>query len=302
MTGGKMPLGSDCVIKLEDCLEDGDNVIIKRTLKPFENYCYRGEDIRCGELLLKRGTKLSAIHLGVLGSMGQDRIKVIRRPRIGILVTGDEIIEYTSPLVDGKIYDTNGIMLSSRLKELGFDLIKIKTQGDDPKSVGNSIIENMESLDLLITTGGVSVGDKDIFHEVIDLIKAQRLFWRVKIKPGTPVMYSIFEDKPILSLSGNPFAALATFELLARPLIAKLSGDNGINTRRTKAKLLKDFKKVSKNRRFIRAIYRDGEVDLPEGGHSSGMLLNMKDCNALIDVGAGNMGLEKFEEVEVLLL
>ena len=302
MTGGKMPLGSDCVIKLEDCLEDGDNVIIKRTLKPFENYCYRGEDIRCGELLLKRGTKLSAIHLGVLGSMGQDRVKVIRRPRIGILVTGDEIIEYTSPLIDGKIYDTNGIMLSSRLKEIGFDLIKIKTQGDDPESVGNSIIENMESLDLLITTGGVSVGDKDIFHEVIDLIKAQRLFWRVKIKPGTPVMYSIFEGKPILSLSGNPFAALATFELLARPLIAKLSGDNGINTRRTKAKLLKDFKKVSKNRRFIRAIYRDGEVDLPEGGHSSGMLLNMKDCNALIDVEAGNMGLEKFEEVEVLLL
>lgn len=302
MTGGKMPLGSDCVIRLEDSLEDGENVIIRKTLKPFENYCYRGEDIKSGELLLNKMTKLSAIHLGVLGSMGQDRIKVIRRPRIGILVTGDEIIEYTSPLIDGKIYDTNGIMLGSRLRELGFDYVKIKTQGDDPESVGNSIVENIDDLDLLITTGGVSVGDKDIFHEVIDLIEARQLFWRVKIKPGTPVMYSIFKDRPILSLSGNPFAALATFELLARPLIGKLSLDSSIETRRVRARLLREFKKISKNRRFIRGIYRDGDIDLPEGGHSSGMLLSMKDCNALIDIEAGNKGLKKFEEVGVVLL
>lgn len=302
MTGGKMPLGSDCVIRLEDSLEDGENIIIRGPLKPFENYCYKGEDIRSGQLLLNKTTKLSAIHLGVLGSMGQDRIKVIRRPRIGILVTGDEIIEYSLPLIDGKIYDTNGIMLGSRLRELGFDYVKIKTQGDDPESVGNSIVENIDGLDLLITTGGVSVGDKDIFHEVIDFIEAKQLFWRVKIKPGTPVMYSIFKGKPILSLSGNPFAALATFELLARPLIGKLSLDSSIETRRVRARLLKEFKKISKNRRFIRGIYRDGDIDLPEGGHSSGMLLSMKDCNALIDIEAGNTGLKKFDEVGVVLL
>ena len=302
MTGGKIPLGCDCVIRLEDCLEEGNNIFIKKSLKPFDNYCYKGEDIKLGTLLLTKGTKLSAVHLGVLGSMGQSKVKVIRKPKIGILVTGDEIMEYSSPLKDGKIYDTNGIMLGSRLKELGFDYFKINREKDDPKSVADSILNNIDNLDILVTTGGVSVGDKDIFHEVIDLTNAKQLFWKLKFKPGTPAMYSIIKDKPMLSLSGNPFAALATFELLARPLISKLSGDYSINTKRTRAKILKEFNKISKNRRFIRGIYRDGKIDLPDGGHSSGMLLSMKDCNALIDIEEGNMGLKKFQEVEVVLL
>lgn len=302
MTGGKMPLGCDCVIRLEDCIEEGNNVFIKKSLKPFENYCYKGEDIKLGTLLLTKGIKLSAVDLGVLGSMGQSKVKVIRKPKIGILVTGDEIMEYSYPLKDGKIYDTNGIMLASRLKELGFDCLKINWEKDDSKSVGDFILNNIDNLDILITTGGVSVGDKDIFHEVIDLINAKQLFWKLKLKPGTPAMYSIIKDKPMLSLSGNPFAALAIFELLARPLIAKLSGDYSINTKRVRAKILKDFNKKSKNRRFIRGIYRDGKIDLPDGGHSSGMLLSMKDCNALIDIEAGNIGLEKFQEVEAVLL
>jgi len=302
MTGGKIPAGADCVIRLEDCEVVGDGVIIKNKLEAFQNYCFQGEDIKKGSLLLEKGTKLNAIHLGVLGSMGQARVKAFRKPRVGILVTGDEIIDYTEPLLDGKIYDTNGILLASRLRELGFEVIKIDGQGDCPKAVAQAIKENMDALDLLITTGGVSVGDKDILHEVIDLIGGKRLFWRVRLKPGTPAMYTIFKDKPILSLSGNPFAALATFELLCRPLLAKLSKDTTIKTKRVKAIMLDDFNKKSKNRRFIRCIYKDGRVGLPKGGHSSGMLLSMKDCNALIDIEAGNMGLKKNDIVDVVIL
>ncbi|MBC8591006.1 molybdopterin molybdotransferase MoeA [Wansuia hejianensis] len=302
MTGGKMPLEADCVIRLEDCIENGNNMVLKKSLQPFENYCYKGEDIKSDTLLIEKGTKLSAIHLGVLGSMGQSSVKVIKRPKIGILVTGDEIIEYSSPLIDGKIYDTNGILLGSRLKELGFDYIKIDTEKDDPQSVAESILKNIDNLDILITTGGVSVGDKDIFHEVVKIINANQLFWKLKLKPGTPAMYSILRDKPILSLSGNPFASLVTFELIARPLLEKISRDSSVKTIRTKAKIMEDFNKTSKNRRFIRCIYEDGKVKLPKGGHSSGMLLTMKDCNAFVDIEAGNTGLRKFDEVEVVIL
>ncbi|NLY45725.1 MAG: molybdopterin molybdotransferase MoeA [Tissierella sp.] len=303
MTGGKIPLGANCVIRLEDCTEIDDNhILINRTLESFENYCHRGEDIKSGVLLLKKGTKLSSIHLGVLGSMGQEKVRVIRRPQIGILVTGDEILDYSMPLIDGKIYDTNGIMLGSRINELGLSYIKIDVEKDDPKIVANLIMNHMDNLDLLITTGGVSVGDKDIFHEVIEIIKARQLFWKVNLKPGTPAMYSLLRDKPILSLSGNPFASLVTFELLARPLMAKLSRDHSLMTLRIKARIMEDFNKESSKRRFIRCIYENGQVHLPKGGHSSGMLLSMKDCNALIDIKAGNTGLKKSDIIEVVML
>ncbi|MGO1468412.1 MAG: molybdopterin molybdotransferase MoeA [Tissierella sp.] len=302
MTGAKMPSGANCVIRLEDCIEVDNNIIIDKTLEAFENYCYKGEDIESGTLLLERGTKLSAIDLGVLGSMGQAKVRVIRRPKIGILVTGDEIVKHGLDLIDGKIYDTNGILLGSRIRELGFEYVKINTEKDDPKDVAYYIRENIENLDVLITTGGVSVGDKDIFHEVIEILDAKQLFWKVRMQPGTPAMYSILKDKPILSLSGNPFASLVTFELLARPLIGKISSDNSIATKKTKGIMMDDFNKKSKNRRFIRCIYGNGQVRLPEGGHSSGMLLSMTDCNALIDIEAGNTGLKKSDEVELLIL
>lgn len=302
MTGAKMPLKSDCVIKLEDVDEKGKNIIIRKSLTPYANYCFRGEDIKTGTLLLKKHTKLNAVDLGVLGSMGQRNIKVFKKPIIGVLVTGDEIIGRDYPLTDGKIYDTNGILITSRLKELGFEAKLIDSKKDYIDSISQSIISNIKNIDFLITTGGVSVGDKDIINEVIEHINAKRLFWKLKFKPGTPAMYSLFEEKPVLSLSGNPFAALATFELLARPILANLSHDESINTKRVKGKVVKEFNKKSVNRRFIRAIYDNGMVDFPGKGHSSGMFLSMKDCNALIDIEAGNTGLTKGEEVEVVLL
>lgn len=234
--------------------------------------------------------------------MGIRTINVFRKPVIGVLVTGDEVTEIDSELEEGKIYDSNEMLLCARLSELGIKYIKLDKQDDNIEEVCNSIDNNIDKLDLLITTGGVSVGDKDIFHGVIEKLGAKQLFWRVNLQPGTPLMYSIYKNKPILSLSGNPFASLATFEVLARPLISKLSTDMRLQTKRVKATLLSDFNKVSKNRRFIRAIYNDGEVLLPYGGHSSGMLLSMANCNALVDIEAGNSGIKKGSKVDIILL
>lgn len=302
MTGAKMPEGSDAVIRLEDVIGNKDAISINKYLKPFSNYCYKGEDVKVGELLMKRHSPLNAIHLGVLSSMGIRTVNVFRKPIVGILVTGDEVTEIDSELEEGKIYDSNEMLLCSRLSELGISYLKLDKQEDNIDKVCKTIDNNIDKLDLLITTGGVSVGDKDIFHGVIEKLGAKQLFWRVNIQPGTPLMYSIYKNKPILSLSGNPFASLATFEILGRPLISRLSSDIRLETKCVKATLLSDFNKESKNRRFIRAIYNDGEVLLPYGGHSSGMLLSMANCNALVDIEAGNRGIKKGSTVDIILL
>lgn len=303
MTGGKMPKGSDCVIRFEDVIEEEDRIRINNKLSRHENYVFKGEDIKKDQLLVEKNAKLNFVHLGVLGSMGEGSIEVLRKPRLGILGTGDELVSYDRKLPEGKIYDTNGTMLGGRMEELGYDYRIIETTEDKPKEVGEKILENIDDLDLIITTGGVSVGDKDIFHEVIELINGERKFWRVKVKPGTPVMYSLVKNKPVLSLSGNPFAALTNFELLARPLLSKLSQDKTIETKRVKGIMKNNFPKGSlRIRRYVRCLYEDGNIYLPMEGHSSGKILSMVGCNGLIDMKLGMKDLKIGDEVEVVLI
>ena len=159
----------------------------------------------------------------------------------------------------------------------------------------------LETCDLLLTTGGVSVGDKDIFHQALPLLGAERVFWKVQLKPGTPAMFSRFRDKPILSLSGNPFAAFTTFELLGRPLLTALTGEPALLPRRERAVLDTPFPKGSPIRRFVRGKYENGRVTLPEG-HYSGALRSLAGCNCLVDIPAGSGPLAAGETVDILLL
>ena len=153
----------------------------------------------------------------------------------------------------------------------------------------------------IMPTGGVSVGEKDIFHQALPLAGAERLFWRVKLKPGTPLMFSMLEGRPVLSLSGNPFAAAATFELLARPLLAALAGQRDWEPVTVSAPLATPFPKASGGRRFVRGLYRDGAVTVPEG-HSSGQLRSQVGCNCLVDIPAGSPPLEAGTIIKAVLL
>lgn len=304
MTGAKLPDGADCVIRLEDTAIKDGKVYIDKILNKYENFCFKGEDIKEGELLIEKNTVLNAVHLGVLGSMGKSQIKVIRKPRIGLLVTGDEIEEYNEILAPGKIYDTNGILIGSRLKELDLEYIKLDKVEDDYNKVSKLIKDNIDSLDLLITTGGVSVGDKDIFGDVVDNLNAKKLFWRVKMKPGTPIMFSLIgdEEKPMISLSGNPFAALVNFEIFVRRILYHLYENSKFKMLTTSGIMKNEFNKKSKNIRYIRCIYDNGFVTIPENKHASGMLLSMKDCNGLIEIEKGNDGLKVNDKVKIHLI
>lgn len=302
MTGAMMPKGADTVIRQEDTNYKEDIVEIYKSLNHLENYCFKGEDIKKDDKIAQKGDKITHIHIGVFSSLGIKEIEVYQKINIGLMTTGDEIVEANAKLTEGKIYNSNKNMLIARLKEIGFEVTIMDTQNDNTDDVINCINKYKLNLDFIITTGGASVGKKDIFHEVIEKTEAKKIFWRINMKPGTPAIFWIIEDMPILSLSGNPFASIATFELLARPILSKLSNDKSIMYKTTKSTMMTNWDKKSIGRRFIRAKIDYTGVYTKSKGHSSGMLGSMIDCNCLIDIPAGNNGLKKGDLVNIVLL
>ena len=304
MTGAPIPDGADCVIRQEDVrVEEDGRILITRELKPYENYCFAGEDTRAGTLLLEKGRRLGHIEQAVLSSCGMEHVNVYRRLRAALLVTGDELVSPGACLGPGKIYDSNLQLLYGRFQELGVTPIVAGHRRDDPKAIAAEICDMADEMDVVITTGGVSVGAKDIFHEVLPLLKTKPLFWGIQMKPGTPAMFSVYRDMPMLHLSGNPFAALTTFELLARPMLAKLMGNRNLNPTRERARLAGDFDKESPGRRFLRGRLEQGCVTIPPTGkHASGMLVSMLDCNCLVDIAAGSGPMKAGTMVDIVIL
>ena len=300
MTGAAMPKGSDCVIRQEDVTFDGENISVNQKLKHHENYCFAGEDIKSGSQIISKGTKLTAAHVAVLASQGVPIVKVYRRPKIALASTGDELIQPHEKLSAGKIYNSNIYLLASRLIELGFEPKILYNLPDDVDTCAEKILAIRDEIDLLITTGGVSVGKKDIMHDVVRKI-GERIFWRVLMKPGAPVIGWKYGKFLGVALSGNPFAAYATFELLTRPVLAKLSRRAEILYRRSRGILADDFPKKSFGRRFIRARL-DGEKIFLPNRHESGSLYSAVNCNCLVDIPAGSDALKSGAEVEIILL
>ena len=302
MTGAMLPRGCDCVLQHERTDNGLEQVQIYAALSPHDNYCDRGEDYRTGEVLLPAGTVVDAAAVGVLASAGLSSVPVRRRPVVRVLSTGDEVVSSDlHPLPAGKIYGSNQELLTARLRELGVSDVKGLLIGDDPREVADTMAQLLGECDLLITTGGVSAGDKDIFHEALPLLGVERVFWKVNLKPGTPAMYSLWQGQPILSLSGNPFAAAATFELLARPLLAALTGESRFSLRSRTAVVEGSFPKASPGRRFLRGFYQEGRVSLT-GKNDSGMLASLVGCNCLVDLPAGSPPVQEGQTVTVLLL
>ena len=307
MTGAPIPAGCDCVLRQEDTDLGRERVQIYTELAPWDNYCFQGEDYQKGDVLLPAGAYLGGAGLGVLSSAGlyldEVELTVRRTPRVALLCTGDELVTgAVRPLPPGKIYSSNQVFLQTRLKELGMEVISDPVQwGDEPEKLAAAIRALAERADVILTTGGVSVGEKDIFHQVLPLLGAERIFWRVQLKPGTPLMYSLYQGVPILSLSGNPFAAAATFELLGRNLLAARAGKPALLPLRTQAELRTPFPKGGGMRRFVRGIFRDGAVTLPKG-HSSGELRSTIGTNCLVELEAGRGPVAAGETVGVYII
>lgn len=288
MTGAAIPKGCDCCIFQEDTDYGEETVEIYRKVKQWDNYCFAGEDFKKGTTLLKKGTHIGYVEAAVLAGMGAAKVPVYRRPKVVLLTTGDEVVEPGNPLPAGKIYNSNMTMLSARMMELGIEPFYMEAVKDNPQVMAEKIKEIAEQADMIITTGGVSVGKKDIMHESIRLIDAERIFWRVNMKPGMPTLFSVYENAsggkvPVISLSGNPFGVAVTIELLIRPALEKMMQNPAIGLKEVTGVMADDFVKGIKGRRFIRAYWENGRFHLPNGLHSNGVLSSMAGCNCLID-------------------
>lgn len=302
MTGAPVPPSCNCVIRQEDTDEGMDTARMYAPVGAGKNVCYAGEDIPMGTTVLRKGEVVTAAHVGALASVGVAQLKVARRVRAALLCTGDELEQPGKPLTFGKIYDANRMTLTARLTELGVEIIPLGDVEDEPQEAADKLLSALAQADVVLTTGGVSVGKKDIMHKVLPLMGAQRLFWKVAMKPGSPLLCGEKDGKLIICLSGNPFAALTCFELFAVPVLKKLGGYGDVCNRRSRAVMKGRFGKKSPGRRLIRAYAADGFVRLLGENHSSGSLFGMVGCNCLIDIPAGTGALEDGAEVEIVWL
>lgn len=307
MTGAPIPVGADCVLKQEETERQGDLVKIFKEMKENQNISFMGEDIKIGETLIKKGKRLDYADLGIIASSGISEVLVYKKPKVSIISTGDEVCDINSTLKPGKIYDSNLYSLSARIEELGYNVLSMEHVGDNIIKIGKAIEKAFEKSDIVFTTGGASVGEKDLMQKVSESIGFERLFWKIKIKPGSAVVCSKKEEKILISLSGNPNAALTTFELLGKPVLKKLEGkEENINIKREKGVLMDSFNKKSPQRRFLRGnvIYdeKGAKVYITQIKSGNGILSSLLNANCLIEIEKGNEGLNRGEVVNIIKL
>jgi molybdopterin molybdotransferase len=304
MTGAMLPPGADCVIRQEDT--DGGEAIVSvyKALHAKENFIPQGEDILEGQLLLLRGTLVDFTSIGSLSVQGYARIPVYRRLRVAVISTGDELVPEGTALPAGKIYDSNGSQMAARIMTLGADVTQIHCE-DSIESLYEKIRALMNDNDIVLTSGGVSVGQKDCVPAVARQLGGEFLFHGISIKPGSPALAVAENGKLLIALSGNPFAMTSTLEVLAVPAIKKMSGRTEYMPRRVKGVLQSPFGKTSSVLRLMQVRLTGRAVDFPNRERprhdSRGAVSTLAGCNAILEIPPGAGPLAAGDEVDVSL-
>lgn len=224
-TGGLVPAGADTVVMQENCTADGDLVVFQHAVTAGQNIRYRGEDMASGKLILQRGTRLGPGHIAVLAAQGLAEITVYKKLKIGILSTGDELIEPGGVLQPASIYNSNLVTIASLCQRFGTALPVCKHVSDDLEQTKQALADLSNDCDVLFTIGGVSVGAKDYIKPALESLGAELDFWKVQMKPGKPVALAQLDQKIVLCLPGNPVSSFVVFVLLASPLLRHLNGE-----------------------------------------------------------------------------
>ncbi|MEG1002215.1 molybdopterin molybdotransferase MoeA [Clostridium sp.] len=301
MTGAPIPKGCNCIVRQEDTKERNGVVRIIKSHNPYDNYCYEGEDFKEGTKILGKNCVITSSEIMAIASIGKDSIKVYKKPIVGILNTGDEIQNPGEDLLEGKIYNSNGYFLSSRVLELGCIPVVYNIICDDEGEIIKAISKLYDDCDLIISTGGVSVGEKDIVMKCAEKVGFNTLFWKVDIKPGSPMFAGEKCGKVYIGLSGTPVAAATTFELTARKVISFMMNCPPIDVNKRIGILADDFNKVTGKRRFLRVnINNLNEVHINNVYQSPGQVHTMINSNGILEVPK-NKALKKGDLVEVLV-
>ena len=311
MTGAMLPEGADCIIPLENTDRDGQSsaylgqpIKIFRTAHIGEYVRTKGQDMSKGQLVLERGRRLEPQDIGLLATLGIVKVKVIRRPRVAILSSGDEIISPDAPLEPGKIRDSNSFMISALITQAGGEVLRLGVAHDILEAIRDLLDQAASySVDLIITSAGVSVGAFDFVRTAVEK-NGQLEFWRVNMRPGKPLSFGSYKGIPFVGLPGNPVSAYVGFEVFVRPALGRLSGLSNVDhpvTRVTLGEPIESDERESYLRASLK--HENGQTVAYLASHQgSGNLFSLVLANALLIVPSGVKSLPIGAEVDSWLL
>lgn len=290
-TGAPIPPGADAVIKFEQTQADGETVNIPQVVKPGQNVVRTGEDYTAGTLLAGRGTLLTPAYLGVLASQGVSRVSVYKKPVVSVISTGSELVQAGSPRPGFAIYNSSYPTIAGYLRRMGFIVRPSLVVRDDADLIRELTEHEMHNADLVITTGGASVGDYDYAVETAQALGAGILFWKVRMKPGGAILAAEKEGKLLLSLSGNPAAAIMGMSIVAQPWLRRLCGLKEFLPETVRLPLKEPLPKKSPCLRLLRGHLEiaDGKAFFAENsGRGNGNLSSFENCDLIGFVPAGS--------------
>ena len=280
MTGARIPLGTQCIVPIEDITECAEGIELPKNLTLSKHIRFAGEDIKKGTLLMSKGERLDAHQITLLASQGISHVKVYKKPRVALFASGNELKMHFEQVTEYQLYNTNTPTLLSRAKELGCEVEFIGTAADTLEDIHEHIKSALDC-DIIITSGGVSVGDADFTKEAFAAFGYDILFDKVEIKPGKPTTVGKIGDKMVLNLPGNPLAAALNFELFGRSIINAMSGRRAKFTNTIMAKMKNDVKLRAGRSTVIPGVF-DGEFFTVCEHYAPGMISPLAQANAFI--------------------
>ena len=303
LTGAPLPPGSDAVVPQENVRREAGHVALENPVPPGAYVRPRGEDIRPGDRLIEPRTLLRPAALGVLAALGRSRVDVFRRPTVALLSTGDELVTPETPLGPGQIPDSNTYTLSGLVAEAGAVPLSLGIARDRRDELVERLGQGLEA-DVLVSSAGVSVGDRDFVREAIEALGARLDFWKVNMRPGKPLTFGHLGRRLFFGLPGNPVSCMVTFELFVRPALRRMGGHRLLERRRIRARALEPIDNPGSRPGYLRVRLEpngDGMGARPTGEQGSGILRSMLLADGLA-VLPGDSRVARDEEVEVILL
>ena len=304
MTGAPLPAGADAVVEVEATESRDDSVLVLREVEPSENLRRAGEDVSRGTAVLAAGDVVGPAEIGLAASMGFPFLEVHRRPRVAIVATGSELVEVDQELAPGQIRNSNSYTMEAQCRQLGIEAERLGIAPDEYEAT-RSLLERGMTYDVLITSGGVSVGDFDFVKEVQDDLGVQRRLWRVAMKPGKPLVFGVRDACLVFGVPGNPVAAMVSFELFIRPALLRLMGHRKVLRPVYRAVMHEDLLNRHGRVHVVRVrAWREGDTwhASSTGPQGSGILKSMVNADGLVFVPADTAGIRAGEVVDMTLL
>ncbi len=297
-TGAPMPEGADAVVKVELTEKEDDTVSIYEPVHPGENVSPKGEDIERGETVLKKDLFLSPARIGALAAMGEERVKVYERPKIGIIPTGDEVVPIEGELDPGQIYDVNSHTLTSVVNKNGCVPCSSEVIHDSIEGLKNRIEKDVEEMDMILFSGGSSVGDKDVLIDALDSM-GEVIFHGVKLKPGKPTLFGKVDGTPVIGMPGYPTSCLNTAQQLIKPALRKLSRLPESSERKVEATLQKRITSSLGRQQYMTVrLEKDKAYPVYK---QSGAITSMAQADGYFEIPENKELVEKGDKVPVIL-